>query len=162
VLQQGGAPDLLEVALIGQDQLPIGHVKERGQHVVAQPEQLLGQAPRGVGGDQQQHGPERREQSACAPLPKLDPVVLPVLRALTLEQRRDQEPADHEEQLDAQETSWQPADVRVVEHDRQHRDCAHAIQSRDVTKARRRFHRCRQDLLSQLPQAWVVLRWGRK
>ena len=57
----------------------------------------------------------RRSQNAD----RVDPAGHPLLRQ---QERRDQEPADDEEDLDAEETARQPAQAGVVGDDREHRD----------------------------------------
>ncbi len=53
------------------------------------------------------------------------------------EQARDQEPAEHEEEVDAEEAARRDARREVVQHDREHRDAAQPVESTDVAHAGR-------------------------
>ena len=85
----------------------------------------------------EEHREQRREEAAGPPVPEpLQPdpaVLLPVGQ----QQARDQVPADHEEDVDAEEATRDPLLVAVVQQDGDDRDRAEAIERGDVPETRR-------------------------
>jgi hypothetical protein len=70
VLQQRGSADGLEVGLLAQDEIPIGHIPERCDGIVAQPRDLAGQKHHGERERDHKQQIQRGEQPACTPQPE--------------------------------------------------------------------------------------------
>ena len=126
-----------EVALVGEHETPVGEVAEGGQAVERQWPAPVGPGQGGVDrhrGEQHQQGGEETAHPAGPERPQRD---APRALELAQQQRRDQEAAEDEEDVDAEEAAVHPADVAVVEEDRDHGHGAEAVERRDVAQARR-------------------------
>ena len=125
----------LEIGDVADDQVPVGYVDRRGQHLAKMRDELIAEdddrVDRGDGEDQR----ERRQQAARAADPERAQVdaLLPI--ELRHQQRCDQEPADDEEHIDAEEPGRQPEHPGVVEHHRGHRERADTVECRQVGHA---------------------------
>ena len=128
VLERRRPAEGVEVRLLGEDQEPVGRVGERCDDVAAEAGQLVRDDHRGVDRHRGQHREQRGQEAAGPPHPEVRPVdgfgALPLLD----EQGRDEEAADDEEDLDAQEAAGDPRHVGVVEQHRQHRDGPEAVE----------------------------------
>ena len=116
------AAELVEVGLVGEDEVPVGDVPERRQGGPAQPRHLAVVEDDHVGQDHGHHHEERREQAAGAADPEPHQVDRAGGAPLGEQQRGDQVAADHQEDVDAQEAAGQPARPDVVGDDRRHGD----------------------------------------
>ena len=74
----------------------------------------------------------RREQTAEPTGPELDQADPPVPVVLVEQQGRDQEPAQGEEHVDAEEAAGHPPDAVVVQHDGHDGDGTEAVEARSV------------------------------
>ena len=135
VLQQRRALERLEVGLLREDLVPVVDVEERGDRVAARPHGVRGQEDRRHergDGDDQERG---RQQAARAPEPELEQVDAAGGRALGDQQRRDQEAAEHEEHVDAEEPARRDRHAAVVEQHRADRDRADTVEGGDVRQS---------------------------
>ncbi len=131
--QQRRPAQRLEVGLVLEDEVPVGHIGETGERIAAQRGDFGRQEDDGVqkrAGDERE---ERRKQSARAPAPEGEHVdAARAAAALGKQQRSDEVAADHEENIDAEEASPEQADISVVDEDGGHREGAQAIDRRNV------------------------------
>ena len=137
MLDRGRREELLEVALAGGDEAPVGDVTERREDVPAEDIAVEG---RGRSRPDCRHGKQdeqRREKTAGAAKPEADEIDPPIRRELTEQQSRDEEPGEHEEEIDAKESAAQRHDPEVIgDH---HADCdrPHSVEGRDMGQAAR-------------------------
>jgi hypothetical protein len=157
VLHERGSAHALEVRLLRDDEEPVGDVAQRCGHIAPQRRHLVRQEHHADGDDGGEGEEERREQpSGAADVEVLE--VDPVLVAPAGEQdRRDQEAADDEEDLDAQEAALQdlaapePRELGVVDEHGHDGDRPHAVEPGRVRHpdlpadpVARRRRRCRR------------------
>ncbi len=135
VLQQRRAPDRLEVREVMDHVPPVGHVEHRGDDVAAQPLGGVGREGQREHCAAQEHDHERGQQPpgpVHVEAPEVDPVAQPQL----LEQQRgDEEPGEHEEHVDPEETTLEPPDVRVEQQHRRHGDGPQPVEPGGVSQA---------------------------
>jgi hypothetical protein len=105
----GGAPDRLEVRLVGGDQVPVRDVAGRGQGVGSKAGQLLWKGDGCDGERTEEHDEQGRQQAASATQPEARQADAAGLLPLVHEQSGDEVAADDEEDLDAEK----PAGNRV-------------------------------------------------
>ena len=134
VAEQGGPGELLEVGLVAQDQVPVGHVGHRGQRLAAERGDLSEVEERAGDHHHGDQHPDRRQQPPRAPQPERDEVDSPLLAELAEQQRGDQVAADDEEDVDPEEPAGKPPApvVEVVDEHGQHGDGTQAIQAGHV------------------------------
>ena len=125
----------LEIRDVADDQVPVGHVDGRCQHLAEMRDELIAKDDDRIDGGDGEDQRERRQQAARAADPERAQVdaLLPI--ELRHQQRRDQEPADHEEHINAEEPGRQPEHPGVVEHHGGHRERADAVERRQVGHA---------------------------
>ncbi len=141
VLQGGGRAELGEVRLVGEDELPVGHVEEGGQGVAPQGRQVDGGAGGGSAQPAVEHHEEadgdeqddQRGQEAPGPAspegPQPDPVgSQPFLQ----EQRRDEEARQDEEDVHAEEAARGPSEAEVVRDHTPHGQRPQTVERREV------------------------------
>ncbi len=140
------------------DLVPVGDVAEAGDDVAAEQTERLALEDRGVDHQQNEHEEQRRQEPPGAAQPELLQVDAAALLVLADQQQRDQVAADHEEHLDAEEATGQPAVVRVVDHHGDDGHRAHPVETRQVRQARDRLAR-------RVPLEWargqILRRHGR-
>jgi hypothetical protein len=140
VAERRGQPERGEVRLLGQDEPPVGDVRQRGERVAPQ----RGPVDRHVGdrgqdADQGHHQPDGGEQATRPAQPEPAQVDAPRAAALQQQERRDQEPRDDEEDVDAEEAAGhqqlgrpRPAHARVLDHDGEDCDSTQPVERRAV------------------------------
>jgi hypothetical protein len=140
VLQRRRGRRLGEVVGAAVDHAPVGHVSEGAERVPAQqPDFDRGEQPAEHDHDGDEHGQQSGQQPAGPAGPEGAEPDAPATDALDQEQRRDQVAGEHEERVNAEEPTRQPADAAVEEQ--YPGDCqgAHTIQSRPVGEGRAAF-----------------------
>ncbi len=138
-LVRGGVPSS------GPDLVPVRHVEQSGDHIAAEFAERVAIEDGRPDRQCDQHREERREQATSSPVPELAHVDR--VRALLLrdQEQRDQIARDDEEHLDTEIAAGEPVGVGVVDHHRNHRQGAHAVETwqvRDPTDLRRRRSPC--------------------
>ena len=125
--------EVVEVALPRHDEAPVGRVSQRRERVAPQ------RSPRGRGGHVGGPGDHRRQQDrhrgqqpAGAATPEAEQADPPGPAELGQQQAGDQEPGQHEEDVDPEQPAGQPADPRVIAHDRQHGQRPDPVESGNV------------------------------
>ena len=136
VLEQRRTADVLEIREMVEDQVPVLHVRERGDHLTAELVDRVGEEQQRVQRHRGQHREQRGEQAAGAAEPESAEIDVAVLAPVGEEQGRDQVAADHEEHVDAEEPPGDPVLVAVVQQDRDHRERAEAVKGRDIAETR--------------------------
>ena len=130
--------ELLDVRLAGIDEVPVGDVEERRHAVDGDVVRVdLVQEHHRVDADGGEHHEQRGQQPARASNPERSEREAPGAFELVDEQARDQEPAEHEEQVDAEEAARGDARREVVEDHREHGDAAQPVEGTDVPHAGR-------------------------
>ena len=120
------------VALADEDLVPVADVQQTG-HEVATRALAHGRVEgRDVQHQRGHHHVQRRQQASAAAQPELAQVHTAVALVLTDDQQRDQVAGDDEEHLHTEEPAPQPRVVGVVDHHRDHRDGAQAVEARQV------------------------------
>ena len=131
--QQRWATQRLEVRLVLEDEVPVGHVAKAGDGVAAQRGDLLRQEDDRVEERAADECEEGGQKPASAPAPEGDQVDAAVAAAaLGQQQRGDEVAADDEEDVDADESAAEQADLSVVEENGSDGECAQAIDRRNV------------------------------
>ena len=135
VLEGRGRGEQLPVALVREDGPPVGDVAQGREGVPAERRELvgLGEDAR-VDRDGRHEGEERRKQTTRAADPERSERDAPRAAVLGEEDRRDQEPREHEEQIDAEVAALQHP-TRMEEHDAQHREPAETVERGEVRDA---------------------------
>ena len=132
VLEQRRPLEAGEVRAVGQDLRPIPDVCERREGVGAYPRRLVrheGDRHHQADGD---HEERRRQQAARPPHPEPAQIDAAGRVELAQEQRRDQEPAEDQEQVDAEEAAGKPRHAAVVQQHAGHGERAQAVERRHV------------------------------
>ena len=135
VAEERGPLEALEVGLVGEDEVPVGEVGERGDRVAAQ---LVDPVRLDDRGDDHRHRDEdadRRQQPPRPPHPEAPQPHVAAAAELAQQQRGDQVAADHEEDVDAEEAARQPADAGVVEEDGEDRQRPQRVDPGEVGEA---------------------------
>jgi hypothetical protein len=122
----------VEVRRVGQDHMPVLDVEERGEGVAAGAGQIGREADRHDGHGDQDHHDQGRQQAPRAPQPEGAEVDATRRAALGEEQRRDQVPAQDEEDVDAEKAARYSRDAAVVEQYESDREGADAVETRPV------------------------------
>ena len=125
----------LEIGDVADDQVPVGHVDRRSEHLAQMRGELIAERHDRVDGGHGEDQRERRQQAARAADPERAQVDAPLPFELRHQQRRDQEPADDEEHIDAEEPRRQPEHPGVIKHDGCHRERADAVERGQVGHA---------------------------
>src|SRR5215213_1843103 len=134
MLEQRRTSDGLEVRLLAEDQIPVGHVPESSEYIAAQSRYLTGQEDYGESqGDHEQHV-ERGEEPPRAPQPESLQVDATPLAPLREQERGYQVAANNEEDLDPEEAARDPGQLRVVKEYGDDGERAQAVQARTVTQ----------------------------
>ena len=132
------------VALLRHDGAPVRDVRERGDSVAPNAGEFAWRCEKKRvecdGGHQRK---ERRHQSSRAADPERAQLDPPCRAVFLDEERGDQEPGEHEEQVDAQVPAAQKP-VRVKEQHAKDREAAKAIEPRDVADLDARGAGCTQ------------------
>ena len=117
----------------GVDEPPVRHIGDRRKEVTPErcPFRERGDEPRHERHDEQQQG-ERRQQASSTSGPECPERDAAGPLHLADQQRRDQEPGEHEEHVHAQVSGPEPRHSDVEQHDQDDRDGAHAIEGYDV------------------------------
>jgi hypothetical protein len=120
-----------EISAAARDRDPVVDEGGRPENLLAQPhEHIAAQEPCGRRADRD-HRAECRQQSACAPLPERAEGDAPGRGRLAQQQVRDQEAAENEENVHADEPAAHPRlREQVVDHDESDGDRAHAVETR--------------------------------
>jgi hypothetical protein len=117
---------------------PVGDVQQRAEHVAADAHQLIRtrheHGVRADGDDDEDERGKQPSRAACPERPKVDPASG---SPLVEEQGGDEEAAQHEEGVDAQEASRRPADAGVVQQHTEHRERPEPVE-RGLVRERRR------------------------
>ena len=128
----------VEVVGAGEDEVPVGHVEQRGQRVEPQVDELVGGGEDlGVDGHPEQHHQQGRQQAAGPPGPELPEVDGEALAPLPDQQRGDQEARQHEEHVDGEEAAAEDRRPAVVHHHPEHRQGPQAVEGGDEAEADR-------------------------
>ncbi len=127
---------LIEVGNAGEDGPPVGDVGDGGQGVAANPSQLerAGEGG-GVEGDAEEHEEERREKAPGAAAPKGDESDASVSSPLGEKEAGNEEAAEDEEGVDAEEAAAGPGHVGVVGENSGDGQRADAIERRLIGEA---------------------------
>src|SRR5262249_9120998 len=136
VSEERRAAELLEVALVLEDEPPVRDVEDRGKSVTAQIDVALAGGERDRETDADHHeqgrkeppGPPPPERSECDPTRGIE---------LGEQQRRDQVAADHEEEVDAEEAARKPREPGVVDEDGPDRERPKPVDAPEMREARR-------------------------
>ena len=140
MLQQRRAPGGLEVGLVLEDQPPVADVGQRGPDVALQPPGLIGGQERHRHPDRDQQDEQRRQQAEGPSLPERDHVEPLVSPPLGQQEGGDEEAADDEEHVDAEESAPGPRHVGVVGEHRRDGQGPQAVQRRKMGKSRPLAH----------------------
>ena len=137
VPQRRGDGEGVEVAGLGEDEPPVRHVADGRQRVVAYPTHVrLAGEEQGVEAHAHQHEEKGRQQAPRPAGPEATEADGTGAAPFDEQQGRDQITAQHEEDVDAEETTARPGLSGVERDDRQHRDAADAVESGDVAQTR--------------------------
>ena len=98
----------------------------------AQRQEVLAVEDRGDGDDDHDHRDLGGDQPADAPGPEAAQLDAVAPLVLAEQQERDQEPAEDEEHVDAEEPTGHPRDVAVVQEDADDGEGADAVETRDA------------------------------
>ena len=136
VLQQRRTARVLEVREVAEDEEPVLDVEQRGDDLAPQLVEHVGEEEDRVQRDHEEHGEERGQEPARAPVP--EPLQADAVGLLEVgqQQARDQVAADHEEHVDAEEPAGDPLLVGVVEQHRDDGERAQAVERGDVAESR--------------------------
>ena len=133
VQQRRLRPEVIEVALAGNDEAPVGGVAQRRERVAAQRRARRHGGDEGSPGDhRRQQDRHRRQQPAGPAAPEAQQADPAGLAVLAQQQAGDQEAGKHEEDVDPEQAAGQPADAGVVAHDAQHGQRADPVERRNV------------------------------
>jgi len=132
VLQQRGPGDGLEIRVLSDQEIPVRDIDERCGDVLAQPGDLGREHDQRKEQDAGKEQPERRQEAARAPEPEPSQVQAAGGCELGQQEAGDQVPADHEEDVDAQESTRQDVGTEVVGEHRQDGQGAQAIEAGQV------------------------------
>ena len=131
--------ELVEVRLPREDEPPVRDVAERGERVGPDAVELTGRREHaGVHHDADHHQEQRGEQPPGAAHPERLQVDASPPRPLGDEQRGDEEAAQHEERVDAEEPADRPRLTGVVEEHGRDREGPDAVERGLVAEAPRR------------------------
>ena len=101
MLERRRASEQREVVLAGEDLPPVRDVRKRREGITSDRRELFGPRNKGcVDRDEHEHAPERGHQATGAPSPERAEGNRPLIPGLGQQQRRDQEPREHEERVD--------------------------------------------------------------
>ena len=135
MLEQRRPAGQVEVGLVGGDVHPVGRVEERRGDVAPQRCHRVG----GEHGGQQRGEGENSEEGGQQSSGAVDVEALEVqatgLLDLGQDDGRDQEAAEDEEHVDAQETAGHPGDISVVQQDGQDGDGPNTVETGDVSES---------------------------
>ena len=144
LLLDGKAPHVLEhrrlsgggeVVAPSHDEVPVGHVEQRGQRVEAQAGELAGAGEYlDEDGHSHQHHQEGGQEATGPAGPELAQADGQAPRPLTKEQGGDQEARQDEEDVHAEEAPAGHRRATVVEHHAEHGHGPQAVQRRDVAE----------------------------
>ena len=112
-----GLPGRGEVRDVVQDLVPVARVRGRGQQRQPQRSLLPGLDHGRRGGDHDQHHGQRRQQAPGSPGPEARQVQAAGAVVPGDQQIGDQEPAEHEEDVDAEEAAGQPGSALMEADD---------------------------------------------
>ncbi len=132
VLEQRRPSDGLEVGLLPEHEVPVRHVPEGGQRVAAQSGHLARQKDDRVGEGDDEQQVERRQEPAGAAQPERLQVDAAPSSPLREQQRGDEVAADHEEDLDPEETAGDPGQISVVKEHGDDRERAQPVEAGPV------------------------------
>ena len=158
VPQQRRPRERLEVRLVGEDLVPVVDVEERRDRVGPRRGQVARAEDRHREHGQRDDEERRGEQPPRPPRPERREVDAPRRLALGEQQRRDEEPAQDEEQVHAEEAARQPARPGVVQHDARDGDRADPVEGGDVRQPMTAADAPRQLLVGGAHRAAAVLR----
>ncbi len=130
--EEARPPELFEVRGVGEDEVPVGEVEERGEGVAAGLVDLVRVGDRRDDHRHRDQHADRGEEAAGAADPEAGELDLAGAAELAQEQRGDQVAADDEEDVDAEEAARQPAEARVVAEDGEHGERPHRVDPRHV------------------------------
>ncbi len=141
VLERRRRRELGEVRLVGEDQMPVVDIEQRGEGFPpesGQVDQAVG-ARAAEGGIEEQvqrerrdHQEESRQQPPSAPAPERDEVDTTRADPFLEQQRGDEETGEDEEQVDAEVATRGPTQLEVVRDHDGHGDAAQTGQCRQV------------------------------
>ena len=135
VAQLRGAIEGLEVGDVADDQVPVGDVSDSGEHFAEVGEQLVAEHGDGVEGGDGKHERERGQEAAGTAGPEGAEVHAVAALALADQQGGDQEAADDEEDINAEEAAGEPGFVGVEDDDGEHGEGADAVERGQVGHA---------------------------
>ncbi len=122
MLERRGSGEEFPVALVGEDRAPVGDVGERGEGVAADALELarLGEEA-AIDGDGRHEREQRRKEAPRAAAPERGEGDAPRLAVLGEQERGDEKPREHEEEIDAQVAARQRAVGVKEEHPQERR-----------------------------------------
>jgi len=135
VAEQARPLEGFEVGLVGEDEVPVGEVEERGQRVATELVDPVRLDDRGEHHRQRDQDPDRRQQPPRPAQPEAAEPQVAVAAELAQQQRGDQVAADHEEDVDAEEAAGHPVEAGVVEEDGEHGERPQGVDARQVGEA---------------------------
>ena len=147
VLERRRRGELGEVRLVGVDQVPVVDVEQRGDPVTPQPGQVdeavgTGASEMAVQDEIQaqgaHHDEERRQEASGPSTPEAGQADAPGAHPLLEQQRGDEEPRQHEEQVDPQVTAQGPPELQVIGDHAHDGEASQAVERRQVAAGHRR------------------------
>ena len=129
VAQRARSEQRIEVALIGDDEAPVGDVAQCRHRIGTYGSPLLRQPPEPTGGDgRRDHRNERWHEPAETSDPERLEIDAIGVRRLPHQERRDQESRDDEEEVDAEEAPSCERAVQVIRNDHRNRHGAQPVE----------------------------------
>jgi len=114
VLEQRRSADGFEVRLVLEDEPPVGDVGERGEEVTAEAMTLVGRQQRDEQRHRHQQRADGRQQATSSTTPEAPQLQMAGPFDVGQQDAGDEETAQHEEDVDTQETALGPRQVGVI------------------------------------------------